>query len=84
MSFKRKIIRQPDPALDHLITVLNVISQIFNNMESSLTKYLSLWFDLSESRWFNEGHSLLVDIEGRKIKAEMEQVAGRRRPAASV
>jgi len=53
-------------------------------MESSLTKYLSLWFDLSESRWFNEGHSLLVDIEGRKIKAEMEQVAGRRRPAASV
>ena len=47
---KAKLVRQPDPALDLLTTILDEISKIFGSMDTQITGYLALWFDPSDSK----------------------------------
>jgi hypothetical protein len=76
-AFKSKLVRQPDPALDQLTTVLDEISKIFIAMNSEITKYLSLWFDASDQESVQEERSLLVSMEEGQMKTEMSATRGR-------
>jgi hypothetical protein len=75
-AFKSKLVRQPDPALDQLTTVLDEISKIFIAMNSEITKYLSLWFDASDQESVQEERSLLVSMEDGQMKIEMSETRG--------
>lgn len=58
-AFKSKLVRQLDPALDQLTTVIDEISKMFIAMNSEITKYLLLWFDASDQESVQEERSLL-------------------------
>jgi hypothetical protein len=74
---KAKMVKQPDPALDQLNTVLDEISKIFEIMNTQITNYLALWFDPSDSKSFQDGKSVLTSIEGGSVKVEMSKTRGR-------
>jgi hypothetical protein len=74
---KPHFVRQSDPALDHLETVLDEISKIFNAMNTAITSYLALSFDPTDRTSLNYAISRLLELEGGKVEVEMSQARGR-------
>jgi hypothetical protein len=69
-AVKQKLIKQPDPAADKLVVVLEEISKIHNAIDKEIGKYLGLWFDPANPQ-VQKGRDVLVDPEGQRIKARI-------------
>jgi hypothetical protein len=76
-TFKSKLVRQPDSALDQLTTILDEVSEIFIAMNSEITKYLSFWFDASDQESIQAERSLLLLMEDGRMKIEMSEIRDR-------
>lgn len=76
-AVKRKLIKQPDPAADNLVTVLEELSKIYGAMEDELTTYLSLFFDDSDGKQLARERATLARLEGGAIRARMAEARGR-------
>jgi hypothetical protein len=73
---KQKLISQPDPASEHLISILDEISKIYRAFNSEITDYLKIRFDINERRQniIFEGH--LIDLEGGGVWPRVDEARG--------
>ena len=76
-AVKRKLIKQPDPAANHLVTVLDELSKIYVAMESELGTYLSFFFDDSDGKLLARQRADLARLESGAIQARMSEARGR-------
>jgi hypothetical protein len=73
-AIKGKLIRQPDPAADKLVVVLEEISKIYGAIEAELVKYLSLSFAAGEDP--REERTVLLTLEGGQVSARINEARG--------
>jgi hypothetical protein len=74
-AVKGKLIKQPDPAADKLVIVLEEISKMHTAVDEEIGKYLGLWFDPANTQ-LQKGRETLIDLEGDKIKARVGKARG--------
>ena len=72
-AVKSKLVRQPDPAADHLLAVLEEILKIYLAFEAELARYLSLTLEPAE---IAEERKTLVELEGGQVSARMAGARG--------
>jgi hypothetical protein len=72
-AVKGKLVKQPDPAADKLVTALEELSKIHTDVEKELVDYLSLSFDSSDKSVIAEQRSMLLNLEGEKLRARIAE-----------
>ena len=76
-SIKAKLMRQPDPAADKLVEVLDEVSKIYLALEAELTRYLSLGFDADQSaKERRQEEAELAALVGGQVVARMRAAKG--------
>jgi hypothetical protein len=75
-TLKEKLTRQPDPALDHLVTVLDEIVKIYEALDSEVTRYLSVMVDPSDPKELRRERKALLSLEGGKLFGRMAEARG--------
>lgn len=76
-AVKDKLIRQPDPAADKLVTALEELAKVFEALNSEISKYLSVTFyDGQAFKERAEERAHLVELEGDQIIARMARARG--------
>ena len=76
-AVKGKLVRQPDPASEKLVTALEEISKIYAALDSEISRYLSIFFDQSQTpQEKNTERQNLVELEGGEIVARMAKARG--------
>jgi len=73
-AVKNKLIRQPDPAADKLVVVLEEVSKIYGAIEAELVKYLSLSFAVGDD--FGDERTVLLALEGGQVSARINEARG--------
>ena len=76
-AVKDKLIKQPDPASDKLVTALEELAKVFEALNSEISRYLSVTF--YEGQAFKERaeeRAHLVELEGGQIGARMARARG--------
>ena len=73
-AVKTKLMRQPDPAAEKLVTVLEELKKIYLVIESEFARYLSLEFDPSIG--FQEERAALLTLEGGQLETRMSEARG--------
>ncbi len=74
---KSKLIKQPDPAAEKLITALEEISKIYAALDSEISRYLSTYFDDKQtSKERSAERKNLIELEGGEISARMGKSRG--------
>ena len=76
-AVKDKLIMNPDPAADKLVTALEELAKIFESLNSELSRYLSITFyDGQGFKERAEERSNLVELEGGQVTARMARARG--------
>jgi hypothetical protein len=79
-AVKSKLVAQPDPALDKLVTALQEVSKIYDVLESEVKNLLSLYFDPSAAPDAAKSRALerttLIALEGGQLAAKMRAAKG--------
>jgi hypothetical protein len=81
-AVKNRLVKQPDPAADKLVTALEEISKIHTDVEKELVAYLSLYFDSADTAdrqgraRIAEQRTVLVNLEGDKVRVRMAEAKG--------
>lgn len=76
-SVKAKLLKQPDPAADKLVTALDEISKIYKSLDVEMSRYLSVYFDDSQTPDQHAAErSSLVELEGGEVVARMGKARG--------
>src|SRR5215475_182510 len=79
-AVKRKLVAQPDPALDKLVTALQEVSKIYDVLQQEVTNLLSLDFDPSPTsdaaKSRQKDRATLIALEGGELAARMRQAKG--------
>lgn len=74
---KSKLIKQPDPAAEKLVTALEELSKIYTALESEISRYLSIYFDRAQSaEERKDERKNLIELEGGEIVARMGKARG--------
>ena len=73
-AVKGKLMRQPDPAADKLVTVLEELSKIYLAIETEMVRYLGLSFDPTQN--LAEERGLLLTLEGGQVEARINEARG--------
>jgi hypothetical protein len=77
---KAKLVAQPDPALDKLVTALEEVSKIYDVLQSELKNFLSLYFDPSATQEAAQSRAheraALIALEGGELAARMRRAKG--------
>jgi hypothetical protein len=72
-AVKGKLVKQPDPAADKLVTALEELSKIHTDIEKELVAYLSLSFDSSDKDHIAEQRTVLLNLEGEKLHTRIAE-----------
>jgi hypothetical protein len=79
-AVRRKLVSQPDPALDKLVTALEEVSKIYDVHQSEVKGLLSLYFDPSQTpeaaKSRAEERATLMALEGGELAARMRRAKG--------
>ncbi len=75
-AVKEKLLKQPDPAAQKLVTVLDEIYKIYSSLEAELPQFLALSFDASDPEGLAQERAKLLSLEGGEITARMGQTRG--------
>ena len=79
-AIKRKLVSQPDPALDKLVTALQEVSKIYDALQTEVKSLLSLYFDPSSTpegaKSRAQERAMLVALEGGELAARMRRAKG--------
>lgn len=79
-AVKQKLVAQPDPALDKLVTALEEVSKIYDVLQSEVKSILSLYFDPSATpdaaKSRAQERATLVSLEGGELAARMRKAKG--------
>lgn len=73
---KNKLIKKPDPALKYLANVIEEIYKTYCALDSELTNYLGVWFDLNDPTSNANNRRILIGLEGGNIRVRMAQSRG--------
>jgi hypothetical protein len=79
-AVKRKLVAQPDPALDKLVIALEEVSKIYDVLQSEIKGILSLYFDPSQTpaaaKSRAEERKALIALEGGELAVRMRRAKG--------
>jgi hypothetical protein len=79
---KGKLMRQPYPAADKLVTVLEELSKIYLAIDTELVRYLSLTFDPSGG--LAEERAVLLTLEGGLVETRIGEARGHCQKIANI